>query len=68
MTHSFLILGNNITDEGAIKLAHALTKNDTLYQLELTGNMITDRGAIALAQSLLQNHSLQQLDLLCMLF
>ena len=54
----------NMQDEGAIALAHALRRNKTILEVDLSDNCIADDGAIALAESLKsRNRTLTSLDL-----
>ena len=54
---------NNITTEGAKKIAEAIQATKTLQKLNLYGNKISDDGAVAISDSLKINVSLQELDL-----
>ena len=53
----------NISDDGAVALAHALHHNSTLRKLDLSNNNISNAGAVALAQALHHNSTLRKLDL-----
>jgi len=52
------IFDNHIADSGAIILANALQRNQTLTRINLRENRIGDKGATALAHALLQNTTL----------
>ena len=54
---------NNITTEGAKKIAEAIQVTKTLQKLNLHHNNISDDGAAAISDSLKTNVSLQELDL-----
>ena len=54
---------NNITNEGAKKIAEAIQATKTLQKLNLYGNNISDDGAVAISDSLKINVSLQELYL-----
>ena len=54
---------HNISDDGAVALAHALHHNCTLKELDLSNNNISDGGAVALAHALHRNCTLERLDL-----
>ena len=54
---------NNITTEGAKKIAEAIQATKTLQKLNLYWNKISDDGAVAISDSLKINISLQELHL-----
>ena len=59
-----LFLDNNqISDEGATALAHAMKGNTTLQVLSLRNNQISDEGATALAHAMMGNTTLRGLYL-----
>ena len=51
--------GNTVTDTGAIALAAALHRNDTLKELSLCNCALKDRGVVGLAEALTVNTGLQ---------
>eukprot|EP00413_Alexandrium_margalefii_P006589 CAMPEP_0204524684 /NCGR_PEP_ID=MMETSP0661-20131031/7504_1 /ASSEMBLY_ACC=CAM_ASM_000606 /TAXON_ID=109239 /ORGANISM="Alexandrium margalefi, Strain AMGDE01CS-322" /LENGTH=335 /DNA_ID=CAMNT_0051530443 /DNA_START=1 /DNA_END=1008 /DNA_ORIENTATION=- len=53
--------GKDISDDEAMSIAKALTKNDCLKELELTNNNIGEKGACALAEALTKNDCLKKL-------
>ena len=55
--------GNQITDDGAIKIAKSLKDNTSLLGLNLNCNNIGDAGAIALAEFLVSNTTLEYFSL-----
>ena len=57
--------GNEVWDEGAVRLAEALTTNSTLTTLNLIANKFGDEGAKRLAEALAINSSLTQLQMNC---
>jgi hypothetical protein len=72
------MLGNNIGNEGVIKLSEALQSNETLASLDIsckaccfisfslnTGNNIGEEGGIELSEALKSNTSLTSLNLYC---
>ena len=54
---------NNITDEGAKKLAEAIQVNTTLQELNMSSNKITDEGAKQLGKAIEVNRTLQELNI-----
>ena len=54
---------NNITNEGAKKIAKAIQVTKTLRKLNLNDNQISDDGAAAISDSLKVNKSLQELKI-----
>ena len=54
---------NNITDEGAKRLAEAIKVNTTLQELNISMNKITDEGAKRLAEAIQINTTLQELNI-----
>ena len=57
------IFGNQVGDEGALRLAEALTQNSTLTSLNLIFNKMGGEGAGRLAEALVINSTLITLDL-----
>ena len=57
------LAGNNITNEGAKKIAEAIQVTKTLRKLNLNDNQISDDGAAAISDSLKVNKSLQELNI-----
>jgi len=55
--------GNNIGDEGAVKIAESLMNNSTLTTLGLGSNNIGAEGAVKIAESLMNNSTLNTLGL-----
>ena len=51
-------ISNNITSEGAIKIAEAIKVNKTLKILDISNNNISDDGAVAISDTLKSNNSL----------
>ena len=57
--------GNEVWDEGAVRLAEALTTNSTLTTLNLIANKFGDEGAKRLAEALAINSSLTEANFQC---
>lgn len=55
---------NDISDSGAVAIAHALCGSISITNLDLSNNCIGDVGAAAIERCLFSNHSLVQLELL----
>ena len=53
----------DVTSDGAVQLARALTDNSWLTELDMEGNSIGEEGAQALANMLKENRTLKKLDL-----
>jgi Ran GTPase-activating protein (RanGAP) involved in mRNA processing and transport len=54
---------NKISDAGADKLSHLLSKNPLLKNLNLHWNKIKIKGGLKIAESLLNNSNLRFLDI-----
>lgn len=54
--------GNEITDDGAERLAAALSQNSSVIVLSLMQNKITDQGGVKIAEVLSNNSSLTSID------
>ncbi|MGB1539813.1 MAG: hypothetical protein ACPG80_02540, partial [Rickettsiales bacterium] len=56
------VVRHRFTDAGAVKLANALKRNETLVRFEITEADISDEAAMAFAEMLRENRTLAKLD------
>ena len=58
-----LLGGNNLRDEGALKLADIISSSRSLIHLDVGSNSITSKGLCALARAVSQHTTLQEMEL-----